>query len=237
MNLRMDAARHLLGRTISDPYGATIGKIVGISTDVKSEVTSIEVELGSGQFLNCPPSQIIVDDKGVKLLDEWKLESDNLSTELNLAMKRMNALSELHRQGDIQPDIYQDFRRNHDTNLKELETRKEALVKKLALVTNRFDQQIKELELFLVINKMQLASGEIDPQAYKVAVDSIENGLNRAFLAKRDIESILTQISALKISRLEDQKNITTTKGEDLREKRSITNTLLPLKHYDASNP
>ncbi len=197
MNLRMDAVKHLLGQTISDEYGATIGKVVGIQTDVKSCVTSIEIELGNGQFINCSPSQVVVSEKGITLLDDWKLEADNLRTEIDLALRRMNALSELHRQGDIQPSIYEDFRRNHDSNLKELETRKGNLTKKLASVGTQLDQQIRELEMFLATNKMQLASGEIDPQAYKVAVDSIEHGLHRAFSAKREIEKITIDMTSL----------------------------------------
>ncbi len=204
MNLHMDVAKDLLGRSVLDNYGATVGRIVGISTDVRNKVTSVEVELGNGQFLNCPPSQIAVNEKGITLLDEWKLEADSLKTELDLALRRLRALSDLHRQGDIQPEIYEDFRRNHDSNLNELETRRVALTKKLALVSTRLDQQIRELETFLANNKMQLAAGEIDPQAYKIATDSIEKGLSRAFSARRDVDEILQDASALG-SRLCDQ--------------------------------
>lgn len=233
MNLRMDAARHLLGRTISDPYGATVGKIVGISTDVKSRVTSIEVELGSGQFLNCSPSQVVVDEKGVKLLDEWKVEAESLRTEFDLAVKRMNALSELHKQGDIQPEIYEDFRRTHDINLKELEARREALTKKLCSVSARLDEQVRELEMFLATNKMQLASGEIDPQAYKIAVDSIEGGLTRAFSAKRDIEKMSTDIASLKDSRLGDRPQQMRAGREIAQPTTPETSRLLPLSFAD----
>jgi hypothetical protein len=196
MNLRIDMARHILGRAILDEYGATIGKIVGISTDVRGQVTSIEVELGNGQFLNCSPAQVIINEQEIKLLDDWKVEAESLTKEFDLAIKRMNALSDLHRQGDIQPDIYEDFHRNHDANLNDLETRREDLKKKLALISSRLDQQMRELEMFLATNKMQLASGEIDPQAYKIAADSIENGLKRTFSAKRQIETILTGMAS-----------------------------------------
>jgi transposase-like protein len=205
MNLLMDDAKNLLARSISDSYGATIGKIVGISTDVRNKVTSIEIELGNGQFLNCQPSQLIVNEKGIILLDDWKLEANALKTELGLALRRLKALSELHRQGDIQPEIYEDFRRNHDESLNDLEARREALTKKLTSVIARLDQQIRELETFLANNKMQLAAGEIDPQAYKIATDSIERGLSRAFSAKRDAEEILRSTSALRSSRLDDR--------------------------------
>ncbi len=196
MTLRMDMARHILGRAILDEYGATIGKIVGISTDVRGQVTSIEVELGNGQFLNCSPAQVIITEQEIRLLDDWRVEADSLKREFELAIKRMNALSDLHRQGDIQPEIYEDFHRNHDANLNELETRREDLKRKLALVGSRLDQQIRELEMFLATNKMQLASGEIDPQAYKIAADSIENGLKRIFSAKKQIETILTGMAS-----------------------------------------
>lgn len=235
MNLQMDVAKDLLGRSVSDNYGATVGRIVGISTDVRNRVTSVEVELGNGQFLNCPPSQIVVNEKGITLLDEWKLEADSLKTEFDLALRRLRALSDLHRQGDIQPEIYEDFRRNHDSNLNELETRRVALTKKLASVSTRLDQQIRELETFLANNKMQLAAGEIDPQAYKIATDSIEKGLSRAFSARRDVEEILRDASALG-SRLGDQPRRMPTSDMLLQETLSSTSKPLLPKYVDAPN-
>jgi len=211
MNLCMDVAKNFLGRQISDHYGATIGRIVGISTDAKNAVTSIEVELGNGQFLNCPPSRIIIGEKTVTLLEEWKIEAESLKTEFDLALRRTRALSDLHRQGDIQPEIYEDFRRSQDLNLSDLGSRREALTRKLASVGARLDQQIRELETFLANNKMQLAAGEIDAQAYKIATDCIENGLNRTFSTKRDVEEMLRQATALGASRPEDQLQRTPT--------------------------
>jgi len=235
MNLQMDVARDLLGRSVSDNYGATVGRVVGISTDVRNRVTSVEVELGNGQFLNCPPSQIVVNERGIILLDEWKLEADSLRTELDLALRRLKALSDLHRQGDIQPEIYEDFRRNHDLNLSELETRRETLTKKLASVSARLDQQIRELETFLANNKMQLAAGEIDPQAYKVATDSIEKGLSRAFSAKRDIEGILRDAATPRSSRFDNELRRMPTNELLLQADHSRTGNLLLPKFVDAS--
>ncbi len=235
MNLHMDIAKDLLGRFVSDNYGANAGRIVGISTDVRNRVTSVEVELGNGQFLNCSPSQIVVNEKGITLLDEWKLEADSLKTEFDLALRRLRALSDLHRQGDIQPEIYEDFRRTHDSNLNELETRRVALTKKLASVSTRLDQQIRELETFLANNKMQLAAGEIDPQAYKIATDSIEKGLSRAFSAKRDAEEILRDASALS-SRLGDHPRLMPTSDMLLQETISSTSKPLLPKYLDTPN-
>jgi hypothetical protein len=236
MNLMMDAAKHILGRSISNQYGATIGRIVGILTDVRSQVTSVEVELGNGQFLNCPSSRLVVDERGIKLLDDWKLEADNLRTEFELAVKRMQALSDLHRQGDIQPDIYEDFHRNHDSNLNELETRRENLTKKLSLVDAELDHQIRELEMFLATNKMQLASGEIDPQAYKIAVDSIENGLDRAFSAKRDIEQISINIASLRRSSADRRLQQSSMSDIVLETNALNTGKLLPVKFTGMSS-
>jgi len=235
MSMQMDLARDLLGRSVSDDYGATIGRIVGISTDVRNRVTSIEVELGNGQFVNCQPSQIIINDKGITLLDEWKLEANNLKIELDLALRRLKALSDLHRQGDIQPEIYEDFRRNHDLNLNELETRREALTRKLASVSTRLDQQIRELETFLANNKMQLAAGEIDPQAYKIATDSIEKGLGRAFSAKRDVEEMLRNTISLRDSGLNGQFGSTVPNKIPPQENFSGTERLFLPKFLEAS--
>ncbi len=199
MVLNIDVAGRFLGRNIFDLYGMTVGKIVGISTDVRGMVTSLELELANGQFLNCPGEQIEISGDHAVFLDDWRIQSKTLKVEMDISLKRIKALSDLHRRGEIQPEIYEDLRKQHDANLGDLQKRKDALVKNLSIISNGMDGQLRRLEMFLANNKMQLASGEIDGQSYKVAVDALERGLRRALSGKKDVETLLGNLRTLKL--------------------------------------
>ncbi|MFH0848907.1 MAG: CdvA-like protein [archaeon] len=197
MVLQIDAAARFLGRTISDQYDTSIGKIVGISTDVRGGVTSFELELANGRFLNYPSSQIEILGEHALFIDDWRVEAKTLRIEMDIALKRIRALSDLHRRGEIQPEIYEDLRKQHDGNLTALQGRKDSLVKSLSTVSEDLDRQLRELEMFLANNKMQLASAEIDGQSYKAAVDALEKGLRRVLSSKNDVETHLSSLAGL----------------------------------------
>ena len=199
MVLNIDVAGRFLGRNVFDLYGMTVGKIVGISTDVKGIVTSLELELANGQFLNCPGEQIEISGDHAVFFDDWRIQSKTLKVEMDISLKRIKALSDLHRRGEIQPEIYEDLRKQHDANLSDLQRRMDALVKNLSVISRGMDGQLRHLEMFLANNKMQLASGEIDGQSYKVAVDALERGLRRALSGKKDVEALLANLGGLKL--------------------------------------
>lgn len=198
MVLHIDSAGRFLGRVVTDQYGTSVGKIVGISTDVKGVVTSIELELGNGRFMNCPSDQIEISGDRAIFLDAWRVKAENLKAEIGVLLRRMRALSDLHRRGEIQPEIYEDLRKQHDINLADLQRRRDTLVKDLSAVSDDLDRQLRELEVFLANNKMQLASAEIDGQAYKIAVDALERGLHRVLSSKKDVESLMTNLQGLR---------------------------------------
>ena len=199
MVLNIDVAGRFLGRNVFDLYGMTVGKIVGISTDVKGIVTSLELELANGQFLNCPGEQIEISGDHAVFFDDWRIQSKTLKVEMDISLKRIKALSDLHRRGEIQPEIYEDLRKQHDANLSDLQRRMDALVKNLSVISRGMDGQLRHLEMFLANNKMQLASGEIDGQSYKVAVDALERGLRRVLSGKKDVEGLLANLGGLKL--------------------------------------
>jgi len=193
----MEHIRRFLGKPICDLHGRAIGKVVGISTNIKNEVASVEVELGNGDFMQCPACHITVDSNYMVLLQPWKVEAVNLQKELNLVTRRLQALDELHSARDIQEDIYQDLRNQHQSVIEGLEERRRNLVTDLNRRVDGLSVRIKELETVLANNKMQYTSGEIDGEAYKITCDSIHSGLDRVFSERKDIQAILEYLEKL----------------------------------------
>src|SRR5437867_11428379 len=123
MIITLEEIRRFLGRPLQDPYGRAYGRIVGISANLKDEVTAVGVEVGNGEFVQCPGDRLSVSGENLVLLPAWKQESDVFRKEFEVVTKRLRALDELFSVGDIQKDVYEDLRKQHEDAINELSPR------------------------------------------------------------------------------------------------------------------
>jgi len=199
MALSLELGRKFLGKPITDSYGRSLGRVVGLAADVKNEVGLIEIELGNGEFFSCPSYQVSFKGDSATYIYQWRIDADHVEKELDLALRRLRALEELFRVGEIPKDIYEEFRKQHENAVTQLKDRRQTVVTGLKDKVGRLNLQIKELQTFLASLKMQHTTGDIDDGTYKDASGSIEAGLNRAFSEKDDLEAVIEGLMKLDI--------------------------------------
>ena len=113
-----------------------------------------------------------------------------LVVKLSNIVRRIKALDELQKNGDIDINIYEELRKQHSSSIEELKEQKEILLESLKERIQKLDNQIKELEIFLANSKMQHSSGEIDEQAYKTSYEAVNRGLNIAISEKNHLKEL-----------------------------------------------
>jgi len=197
MTLSLELGKKYLGKPVVDSYGRSMGRIVGLVADVKNEVGQVEIELGNGDFFNCPSYQVSFKGNEATYIYQWKIDADHVAKELDLAMRRLRALDDLFRIGEIPKDIYDDFRKQHESAVSQLKERRQTLVNGLKDRIGRLNLQIRELQTFLASLKMQHTTGDLEDGIYKEASSSIEAGLSRTFSEKEDIEAVVDDLLAL----------------------------------------
>ena len=69
MVLTLEQIRRFLGRPLQDPYGRAYGKIVGISANLKDEVTAVGVEVGNGEFVQSPGDRLSISGDNLLLTE------------------------------------------------------------------------------------------------------------------------------------------------------------------------
>src|SRR6266702_657620 len=195
MTLTLEEIRRFLGRPLQDPYGRAYGRIVGISANLKDEVTAVVVEVCNGEFVQCPGDRLSVSGENLVLLPAWKQESDVFRKEFEVVTKRLRALDELFSVGDIQKDVYEDLRKQHEDAINQLKSKRIEILETLSQRTSTLNTQLRQLQTHLAGNKMLHASGEFDDQSYKAASDAIDTGLARAAAERKDVESIYSYLS------------------------------------------
>lgn len=189
--MKAEEIKPFIGKPVTDIHKRLVGRIIGYYANTRNEATSIELELVNGDFVNTPVNQIEVAGDTVYYIQPWELEAESLRKQFDLIIRRIKALDELRRNGDIDEAIYEELRRQHSSSVEELKEQREILLESLEERMRRLDNQIKELEIFLANSKMQHTSGEISDQAYKTAYEAVNNGLNRAISEKNHLRELV----------------------------------------------
>jgi hypothetical protein len=189
--------RLFIGKSIADLYGRILGRVVGFSVDIKNEVTSVEVELGGGEFSSFPCSQISVGDGSIVFIPAWKSNSNAFSEEYTSTLQRIRVLQELYGRGEISQEIFEEFSKQHEGILNDMETRRSTLIATLKDEVERLNAKIKELQTFIANIKVEHLTGDIDDQAYATANDAVQVGLEKIYLEKKDLEITLEEITKL----------------------------------------
>ncbi len=195
MSITLEQIRRFLGKSLQDPYGRSFGKVVGISANLKDEVTGVGIEVGNGEFVQCPGDHVAVNGDNLVLAPSWKVEAEEFRKEFDIVTRRLRALDELFSVGDIQKDVYEDLRKQHEDAINELKSKRKQILDTLSQRTGTLNTQVRQLQTHLASNKMLHASGEFDDQNYRAASDAIDTGLIRATAERKDVESIYTYLS------------------------------------------
>ena len=195
MSITLEQIRRFLGRSLQDPYGRSFGKVVGISANLKDEVTGVGIEIGNGEFVQCPGDRVAINGDTLVLAPSWKVEAEEFRKEFDVVTRRLRALDELFSVGDIQKDVYEDLRKQHEDAINELKSKRKQILDTLSERTGTLNTQVRQLQTHLAGNKMLHASGEFDDQSYKAASDAIDTGLVRATAERKDVESIYAYLS------------------------------------------
>jgi hypothetical protein len=200
MGFTLEQIRRFLGRPLLDPYGRAYGKIVGISANLRDEVTAIGVEVGNGEFVQCPGDRLTASGDSLVLLPPWKQEAEEFRKEFEIVTRRLRALDELFSVGDIQRDVYEDLRKQHEDAINELKEKRQQILDTLNQRTGVLSTQLRQMQTNMAGNKMLHASGEFDDISYKAAAEAIDVGLVRAMAEKKEVETISTYLSKLDTS-------------------------------------
>src|SRR5881397_583597 len=200
MIITLEEIRRFLGRPLQDPYGRAYGRIVGISANLKDEVTAVGVEVGNGEFVQCPGDRLSISTDSLVLLPAWKQEADDFRKEFEIVTRRLKALDELFSVGDIQRDVYEDLRKQHEDAINQLREKRVGILETLSQRTGTLSTQLRQLQTHLAGNKMLHASGEFDDISYKAASEAIDTGLLRAMAEKKEVDTIFSYLGKLDTS-------------------------------------
>jgi len=190
-------AKVLLGKSISDVYGRSLGRIIGVNRNQFGEMEGLEVESPGGNVVDIPSKSIMLTPKMVTATPEWKVDAHELTSEITTVKKRIVALEGLRGKGDVDREIYEELLEAQRSGYLSKVKQTEALVGALRAKLERTNNQLTSLTKHLVNAKLDYQSGEIDEASMKLAVGSIEPSLKPLIAEKNDLSSTLKTLEDL----------------------------------------
>jgi CdvA-like coiled-coil domain len=192
----------LLGHPVFDTYGRSLGKVIGIERNAFGELESVQVEAAGGQIAIAKARQIALTPKNITLTPEWKLESEEVISELSTLRRRISALESLKDTKEIDNEIYSELvdsqRTGYLEKVKNAETLASSMKRRLSEVTDN----ISSLTRYLVNAKLDHKSGELDDESLKLAQGSIEPTLRPLMAEKIDLSNSLKTLEQILPSRV-----------------------------------
>ncbi|OLE82382.1 MAG: hypothetical protein AUF79_19895 [Crenarchaeota archaeon 13_1_20CM_2_51_8] len=190
-------AKALLGKSISDVYGRSLGRIIGVNRNQFGEMEGLEVESPGGNVIDIPSKSIMLTPKMVTATPEWKVDAHELTSEIATVKRRIVALEGLRGKGDVDREIYEELLEAQRSGYLSKVKQTEALVGALRARLERTNNQLTSLTKHLVNAKLDYQSGEIDEASMKLAVGSIEPSLKPLIAEKNDLSGTLKTLEDL----------------------------------------
>ena len=107
----------------------------------------------------------------------WKDSFEKINNELDLAMKKQNALEELHSNDKISHVTYENLNKALTKEIELIEARRKELAEKMNSKLNELERQVNTLEMFLANVEMSHAAGEITEELHDQEVSALDLGL------------------------------------------------------------
>lgn len=186
-----------LGKTIEDSMGRPTGKLVGLTADIKDEVTEIQVAQGNGEVSQYLIGFVRLVDGRPVLLQTWRVEAEDIRREHDIVKRRNQALDLLLKDGDIDQIEYDQLRSTYEEASKEIGQKRDTVLDTLKQVEEKLDQQIKYLQNALTNNKMLYTATEIDQETYHTVTESIRAGLDTARKERKDLDNMREYLQAI----------------------------------------
>ncbi len=190
------AVKEILGKPVVDPYGWTVGRVIGASTDSQNAIQLLGVELNNGEFTRLEASKTHQDENGVMIDSSWRAKAEVLTGEIATITRRIFALSELDKDVEISEKVYADLQGRFENEKKVLLEQRRSLSEQLKGRVEKIDSQLSQVYEFVANLKISYKLREIDEEAYQRSYAPFQLMTDRLHREEEDIKFALDRLAA-----------------------------------------
>ena len=217
-----DIKLEFVGKQVKDMYGAYVGQVIGLVTDIDGSIESVGVDCGSTGLQKLSYEQLLVQGDYVIFIPKWRMEAQKLLRQKNLTLKRVKALENLVEENDLMKDDAEVLHLIYEKRLVDLESNEQEVVNTLNSRLRELEVQGTTIKTIIFDAKLQYRSNDILEETYQEINTNSTELLDRIQLEKDEINSFLSRIT-------QPYSEIVTNVSED----KSIDQTQTEEQHID----
>lgn len=184
-----------VSKKVKDMYGAFIGKVVGIITDIEGSIESVSVDCGSSGIKNLPYEQLLVQGDYVIFIPRWRLDAQKLLREKSLTLKRIKALQEIVADSDDMKDEAELTYLKYEKRLDDLGENTKEIIERLNQRISELDMEGKRVKTVLFDARLQYKSNEITEDIYQQISMHTNELLDHINLERTEIKAIINKLT------------------------------------------
>jgi len=197
MDMNIENVANYLGQTITDIYGRKIGVITSIYSDIDGKVTSVEIMTNDAIYETIPAERLELGVDGLKLLPEWLVAARALERKLDVLRKRIKAMEELYKKGQIPTHAYKEVKERLSKELDKAKVDVKNLKEVLRKRTYELENFVIHIEKALTHLLISYTSGELPENGFKISSDFMKFARQMALDEKKDIDKHIALIEKL----------------------------------------
>lgn len=135
--------------------------------------------------------------KNITLTPEWKVESQDIISELTILRKRVTALESLKDAKEIDGEIYSEILEAQKAGYLEKVKTAEALADSMKAKLGQIASELSSLTKYLVNAKLDHKSGALDESALRITRESIEPSLRPLIAERNDLTAAVKSLETV----------------------------------------
>ena len=213
-----DIKLEFVGKQVKDMYGAYVGKVIGLVTDIDGSIESVGVDCGSTGLQKLSYEQLLVQGDYVIFIPKWRMDAQKLLRQKNLTLKRVKALENLVAENDLMKDDAEVLHLIYEKRLVDLESNEQDVVNTLNSRLRELHVQSTTIKTIIFDAKLQYRSNDIIEETYQQINTNSNELLERIQLEKDEINSFLSRITqpySEIVSNESEDKDISKSQGDE----------------------
>ena len=189
----------IIGKPVKDMYGASMGKILGTSTDVDGSIQTVGINCGSEGLKQIAFDQLVVQSEVVIFIPKWRLDSQRLLKQKELVIRRLNALMEIVSDNDSMKSDAEIIHEKYNTKLMTLQRTEYEINSELDNRVVEIEEQEKSVKVLLFDAKVQLKSNEISQETFDHVQKETDEMLQHMKHEKDEIVKVKSRLANLSL--------------------------------------
>ena len=184
-----------VGKHVKDMYGTSIGKVIGVVTDIDGSIESVGVDCGSDGLKQLAYEQLLVQGDYVIYIPRWRLDAQKLLRQKTLTLTRVKALQDIVVENDSMKDDAELVHMKYERRLRDLEENEKSVNEKLQARLNELDTESKRVKSILFDAKLQYRSNEMTEETYQQINMYVNELIEHINLERTEINNVKTRLT------------------------------------------